>query len=260
MFDKYELYSRGILPYDGEKEARFIRRGNAVLDAAANTTDIKLAESDLDRMPYYFHHSFDYGDVMRQKALAYVRVQYNLDLTWVRFLKVSLHDINNEGKREMGGCLFGYVQRQVQVSDHIVVVIPVIFIRKFSFDVMHHELVHAGRADILENYRRFLSGDSDRDVGMYEERVANNRFYRSDFSYLFGLNRQKRNIYRARRNLEKYFGDKAGYVFIRLNYHEAMHSLWHARNPVEFIKEGSRDNSLYCQNLKFKIMADKLGL
>ncbi|MEK7647269.1 MAG: hypothetical protein AAB378_02755 [Patescibacteria group bacterium] len=261
MFDKYGLDDRGILPYDDEKEEQFIRRGNAILDVSAKLSDAQLMGRAMfyglyrhDYFTFGSHDEFDHSDILRRESLAYTLEKYGMDLTWVRFLEIFIDD---EVQRIFDPPL-GFAMRQDWRSNNLSVVIPVIFIREISARVITHELIHAGRADISENY--FFNGDYDRGVGMYEERAAHNRFYRSNFWNLFKLHRQIRNIYRARRKLEKYFGDKAGYVFIRLNYQEAMYSLFEARDPVAFIKEQSLDNPSSCRNLKFKIMADKLGL
>ncbi|MBI5045779.1 MAG: hypothetical protein HZC14_02125 [Candidatus Niyogibacteria bacterium] len=254
MFDAHGLDDRGILPYDGETEEQFVKRGNAILDASVRLKNAQLinsARSYANSSSDYFLNNldyslFDYDDAMRRDALAYMSTKYGMNLTWVRFFEISTDD-------ELQNILGGVAMRQNQRLNNISVVIPVIFIREFSTRVMTHELIHASRADILESYNRFFCGDSDDIIEAYEERVAHNRFYRGNFWNNFHLSVHIRDIYRARRKLEKYFDDKAGYVFIRLSYAEATRSLFNARSPFEFIKERG-------DNLKFKIMAEKLGL
>lgn len=261
MFNMYELDDRGILPYCGEKEEQFVRRGNATLAASAGLSDTQLINrvsvEPIFIMGLHLNRficgSFDYDDAMRQEALAYMLIKYGMDLTWVRFFEISTNDA-------IANKLGGFAMRQDWRFNNISVVVPVIFIRDFFTRIMTHELIHAGRADILEGYRRYYDGSTYYASDIYEERVAHNQFYCSNFRQYFSLNGQIRNTYRLRRKLEKYFGNKAGYIFVRLSFKEAMHSLLEARNPAEFIRERSYDNPKYCYNLKFQIMTEKLGL
>lgn len=232
--DIYELDQMGFIPFIGDSEASFVERSNMALEYLEEITDevlIILAsrlEPELELSTFVYQRQ-------RLEVIKHIIDNYGSNLSWVRCLKFKERE---EGEYTVFGyCVYVrifYRERQIHF--------PIVFAARQQ-PTVQHEFLHAARSFIRKQR------------GAFEEGVARSEYL---LSHRFSFTREKRTFAKIRRKLKKFFGDKHGYVFIRLREDELMQYILPDNsplgNPVHYLRR------MADRYLKHRIMCEKLGL
>jgi hypothetical protein len=240
----FELDDLGIIPFEFETEENFIQRGMRILWVSEHQSRDELIELWPEKIKLV---SPRYQKRIK-KELAYLKDKYGVDMSWVIIFKMILPWYGRFYGVD-GLCRMVDFREKKETTSFAVPIVNV-----DVTGVIRHELIHAARNFCFCDYARYKS---------FEEMIAHDRY--NNFFSIPILNdviiREKTGVFKigkARRILNKYFGKKHGYVFIRLTCKEILDYVLSKNNPygnpMNYLFEMSKTN------LRHWIMCKKLGI
>jgi hypothetical protein len=236
MFNEFELDDLGILPMLGESAEEFIKRGNMLYEMAISVSDEKYIDTTSGIKHLILLNRYEIGfftdHEKRRQALREVYAEYGIDMYWVRFLSAKPL------------CFFGligglFVCLPFEIGGREVD-LPVIFINNAE-RAIKHEIIHSARM-----HCGFDCSD------IMEENIAEGGYFYQGF--WLRVNITLRHLQRIRQKLQRNFGERHGYVFIRLNYSDLMAGVLYNPNPKKYLLARAK------HDLKSRIMCEKLGI